>query len=141
MKRVLLLVLLLFISGCVECKEVVINTDSGEHVFSVEIADNDRERAKGLMYREEMNLDKGMLFVYEDEEIRSFWMKNTLIPLDIIFIDSDLSVVDIKEDVLPCEEVCEGYMSLKPAKYVLEINAGLSKEMGLDIGANIELKV
>ena len=80
---------------------------------------------RGLMERESLAEDRGMIFIFSDEKIRSFWMKNTLIPLDLIFMAADGRVVDIKKDFLPCQsDPCETYSSAGPAKYVLEINAG-----------------
>lgn len=91
----------------------------------VEIADEQHEQNQGLMFRENLEWDRGMFFVFEDERMLSFWMKNTLIPLDMLFIDADFRIVDIKENVSPCkEDPCPSYPSKKPAKYVLEVNAG-----------------
>src|SRR3989344_7461514 len=70
---------------------------------NVEVSDSPEERARGLMYRESLGENEGMLFIFEDEEIYPFWMKNTLILLDIIWISSDLIIVDIKK-VVPCAE-------------------------------------
>ncbi|MFH1452251.1 MAG: DUF192 domain-containing protein [archaeon] len=95
----------------------------GKKIF-VEVADSYAERQIGLMYRESLCENCGMLFIFEDEAVRSFWMKNTLIDLDIIFINSDFEVVDYVS-MKPCEgEICESYLSKKLAKYVLEINGG-----------------
>ena len=106
--------------------------------FSVEIAKTQEEKQRGLMFRQELKENKGMLFVYEAEGNYSFWMKNTLIPLDIIWINSNLEVVDIKT-VYPCKtDFCEAYYSKERARYVLEINANKSKELELNIGDKLE---
>jgi len=90
--------------------------------ISLELATTDEERAQGLMFREELCSECGMLFIFEEEDVRNFWMKNTLIPLDIIFINKDFEVVSISH-ALPCEEViCERYSSKGEAMYVLETN-------------------
>ncbi len=104
--------------------------------FDVEIADSDEERTRGLMYRDSLCSDCGMLFVYGEEGNYKFWMKNTLIPLDIIWLDEDLEVVYISNAV-PCKvEECELYgpSSDVKSKYVLEINSGIAEEVGLVIG-------
>lgn len=78
------------------------------------------------MYRESMPTGHGMLFIFNDTEPRGFWMKNTKIPLDMIYLDENLTVIEIKKNVRPClEDPCEVYQS-KPAMYVLEVNAGES---------------
>lgn len=98
----------------------------GHQVFNVEIADTNKERQKGLMWRQEMPQDRGMLFVFSRAERHSFWMKNTLIPLDIIWISADKKVVDV-HTLQPCPAEtlrCPGTFPSAPAQYVLEVNAG-----------------
>ncbi|MFC1750222.1 signal peptidase I [Pseudomonadota bacterium] len=103
--------------------------------FDVEVASTPEERKVGLMFREEMPEERGMLFIFESEMPLSFWMKNTLIPLDMIFIDKDYRVVNIQKDARPCEkDPCKTYSSEGNAKYVLEINSGLSNELGIEEG-------
>jgi len=109
--------------------------------FSVEIADNVQEREQGLMFRESLSEDSGMLFVFEKEEIYPFWMKNTLIPLDIIWINSSGEVVFIEENAQPCKsEICESYSPETDALYVLELNGGKSEEINLEIGNFVVFK-
>jgi len=104
---------------------------------SVEIADDYAERQTGLMFREELEKDSGMLFVFDKEEFHSFWMKNTLIALDIIWIDENLKIVDIQY-AFPCvEEPCKVYTPKEKAKYVLEVKFGFVKENGIYIGDRI----
>ena len=109
------------------------------HVF-VEVADDDDERTRGLMFRKNLSRDAGMLFIFYNEEPQTFWMKNTLIPLDMIFINSTLKIVDIKENVPPCiqGEECPLYPSREPAQYVLEVNAGFVQRNGIKIGDRFE---
>ena len=110
-----------------------------DHCFDVELAIKDEEKRKGLMFRECLDIDKGMLFVYEDEKERSFWMKNVLIPLDIIWINEKNEVVFISENTQLCKEsFCESINPNKNAKYILEINAGLSEKIGLAVGDIID---
>jgi YVTN family beta-propeller protein len=110
------------------------NSSAIAHVF-VEVLDDRQEFARGLMFRSHLPWNAGMLFAYYDEEPRSFWMKNTLIPLDMIFVDSSSRIIEIKENVPPCEqEECPSYPSREPAQYVLEVNAGFVQENGVRVG-------
>ena len=113
-----------------------------ESCFEIEIRDNDKERAEGLMNRETLDIDKGMLFIFEEENTYSFWMKNTLIPLDIIWINENLEIVWIAKNVSPClEDPCPSYKPQEKAKYVLEINGGLSKKNKFKTYDKVELKI
>jgi len=103
--------------------------------YSIEIADNDASREHGLMERTEMARDHGMLFVFDTDEPRAFWMKNTKIPLDMLFFDADRHLVSVQHDVQPClADPCPAYSSGAPARYVLELNAGQSRAIGLSPG-------
>ena len=118
---------------------VIIKTEAVEVKVSVEVADNFEEHSKGLMFRESLPEDSGMLFVFQDNQPRTFWMKNTLIPLDIIFIDSDFLITNITQAV-PCkEDPCSYYKSEGGAKYVLEVNQGFSENHGLKSSSKISL--
>ncbi len=126
--------LILILSAChTNQHRVTINDIS----FDVELADNDNLRALGLMYREEMSDKNGMLFIFPDTQLRAFWMKNTIIPLDIIYFDANKKIVSISENTPPCKNTssrCPNYPSKRPTKYVLEINAGLSSKYGFKAG-------
>lgn len=112
----------------------------GNSCFVVDVADTSTERAKGLMYVQEMREDRGMFFVFEESGKHSFWMKNTYIPLDIVWIDENGKVVYIKEGAQPCEtEVCDLFTPDKEAKYALEINSGKAKEVGLKVGESVNM--
>jgi len=103
--------------------------------FEVEIADDPAERAKGLMFRESLERDKGMLFIFEETGIYPFWMKNTFISLDIIWLDSSGEVVFIKENAMPClEEPCESFNPSVEARYVLEFSSGFVEEKDVSLG-------
>lgn len=116
-------------------REIVFKTDSGDHSFFVEVADDMEERKLGLMHRESLDNDKGMIFIYETEQKVAFWMKNTLIPLDMVFMDDDFEVVDYFIDVQPCEaDPCPRYVPQKNSKYIVELNAGEISEIGLKRG-------
>ena len=108
--------------------------------FKVEVADNPIKRAQGLMFRKELNENSGMLFVFPNSGKYSFWMKNTFIPLDIIWIDENLEVVYIYENAQPCSDECDSIIPDKEAKYVLEINARLAEKYGIEIGDVIKLQ-
>ena len=103
--------------------------------IKIEIADNDFERQTGLMYRKQMDNNKGMLFVFDKSEIKSFYMKNTYISLDIIYIDANNTIINIVKNAEPLNET--SLFSDAPAKYVLEINAGLSDIWGIKKGHKI----
>jgi uncharacterized membrane protein (UPF0127 family) len=103
--------------------------------FSIEIADNDASREHGLMDRTQMDADHGMLFVFDDDTPRAFWMKNTRIPLDMLFFDADRHLVSAQHNVPPCTaDPCPAYSSGAPARYVLELNGGQAGKLGLSSG-------
>jgi len=99
------------------------------HTFEVELATTDEERARGLMFRKDMPEDYGMLFVFRNDADHTFWMKNTYIPLDMIFIDANLNVVGVHQNATPLSE--DSISVGKKSRYVLEINAGLSDKYGI----------
>tara|TARA_B100001123_G_scaffold367728_1_gene428202 strand:- start:414 stop:875 length:462 start_codon:yes stop_codon:yes gene_type:complete len=123
-----LTVLLFFIALCARCalalSEVVVVTQSGQHVFFVEIADTPEQRSKGLMYRHSLGSDRGMLFDFGRAAMASMWMKNTYISLDIIFIDPNGRIVNIEADTVP--QSLHTISSLEPVRAVLELNAGIT---------------
>ena len=110
--------------------------------FSVELAETSEKQALGLMFREEMAEDHGMLFIFPAEGMRRFWMKNTRIPLDILYFDAELKLVSVSENVRPCKtRNCPTYPSKGPARYVLELNAGKAAELGVQPGDLLELRL
>ncbi len=109
--------------------------------FLVEIADSDQERQEWLMYRESIGEDRWMIFVFQEEKKHSFWMKNTLIPLDIIRINSNNKIVDI-QTAQPCDtKICSTYIPAWDASYVLEINSWLAKKENIEVWDTLELKL
>jgi YVTN family beta-propeller protein len=101
----------------------------------VEVPDELEEHARGLMFRSHLPWNAGMLFAYNEEEPQTFTMKNTLIPLDMIFVDDNSEIVDIIENVPPCEQdPCPLYPSEEPAQYVLEVNAGFVQQNAVQVG-------
>lgn len=107
----------------------VVQTPAGERRFVVELAVKDHERQRGLMYRSALGEDEGMVFFFEAMAPLSFWMKNTWIPLDMLFIDDDLTVVGIVESAEPMTTTPRS--PGKEARFVLEIQGGLSQQLGL----------
>lgn len=108
--------------------------------FSVELALTREEQTRGLMFRESMADDHGMLFIFPGEAPRSFWMKNTRIPLDIFYFDADLKLVSVARNARPCvAPPCVGYPSEGPARYVLELNAGMAARLDVRKGDPLTL--
>ncbi|MFI1745574.1 DUF192 domain-containing protein [Thalassobellus sediminis] len=148
----LLIVSVLFIifSSCKEDKKVVkqtevtftkegelsiIKSDSTKVNLDIEIADTDFDIQTGLMYRDSMEKNQGMLFVFNDFKERYFYMKNTRIPLDLIYIDDAYKIVSFQKNAKPFDE--SSLPSNAPAKYVLEINAGLVDTWKISVGDSI----
>jgi uncharacterized membrane protein (UPF0127 family) len=103
---------------------------------SVEIAETEAVRARGLMFRETLAPDRGMLFLFEERGLHSFWMKNTLISLDILWLDSRGMIVSIAQSVPPCsDEPCPHYSPDTEACAVLEVISGFVKQHGVKVGA------
>ena len=111
----------------------------GGQRYAVEIADDDAERARGLMFRDAMEEGRGMLFIHEAQEPLAYWMKNTRIPLDILYFDDARRLVSQRRGVPPCSlgDGCPNYPSGAPARYVLELNAGQAERLGLQDGAEL----
>lgn len=108
--------------------------------YGVELAMDDEARQRGLMFRDRMDADRGMLFVFEREEAQAFWMRNTRIPLDILYFDGALRFVSVAAGAPPCTtQTCPSYPSLGPARFVLELNAGHARRLGLVPGDALTL--
>lgn len=122
-------------AGDVPRAPLTINTGEGEVTFQVEIADGPVERERGLMFRESLAEDHGMLFLFAREKQQSFWMKNTLIPLDMIFIRADRTILGIVENAEP--ETLTSRSVPGQSQFVLEINGGLSTQLGLASGQTV----
>jgi uncharacterized membrane protein (UPF0127 family) len=138
LSRHLLPVFLVLLSGCANAGSSWVEV--GGERFKVEIADDDAERARGLMFRDKLAADSGMLFIHDREEPQAYWMKNTKIPLDILYFDNARRLVAQQRDVPPCSagNACPSYPSNgKPTRYVLELNAGEAKRLKLENGAEL----
>ncbi len=114
------------------------DSDSIIKTLDIEIADNDYETQTGLMYRTKLETNHGMLFIFPNVQIRSFYMKNTKIPLDIIYINGNKTIVSFQKNAKPFDET--SLPSDSPSKYVLEINGGLSDAWQLAIGDRISFE-
>jgi uncharacterized membrane protein (UPF0127 family) len=137
MRFLLLALTVLTCSSCVAQGPYVVL--KGER-FTVELADTSEKQALGLMFRDHLADDRGMLFLFPGEAMRSFWMKNTRIPLDIFYFDSGLRLVSVAENAQPCRsQRCPPYPSAAPARYVLELRAGKAAELGVRPGDVLEL--
>ena len=111
-------------------------TENGRYTFTVEIADTPDKRSQGLMFRQSMAQDAGMLFTFERDQVASFWMKNTEIPLDMLFIARDGRIADMHRNAQP--HSLRSIRSKMPVFAVLEINAGLTSQLGIRVGDRVE---
>ena len=112
-----------------------IETTEAVHSFEIEIATNDEQRARGLMFRNEMAADAGMLFLYRRDRVLTMWMANTYLPLDMLFVGSDGRIVHIAENTIPLSRTT--ISSRKRARAVLELNAGTARRLGINAGDRI----
>lgn len=109
--------------------------------YTIEIAEDDASRARGLMERDSMPADHGMLFVFQDDAPRAFWMKNCRFPQDMLFFDSQRRLISVQRDVPPCvADPCPAYSSGAPARYVLELNAGQADAIGVHPGDELAIR-
>lgn len=116
----------------------VVFVEAKGKAVKVEIAEKNDDRMRGLMYRTEMPEDQGMIFRFEKRQVQAFWMRNTCIPLDMLFIDDDGTIVGIEENVPVLND--ETYSCGCASKYVLELNAGWSRKNGVMAGQRVRLE-
>lgn len=113
---------------------LIIETNSGEQQFTIEIADEPSERQRGLMFRESLEQRRGMLFVFQQTERQGFWMKNTPLPLDLLFVAENGRIVAIRKG----EPYSEALIApIYPVRFVLELNAGTARKFGINLGARL----
>lgn len=117
---------------------VFVSTPKGDVPVKVEVVATEPKIEKGLMYRQHLPIDSGMLFLMGREKQWSFWMRNTLIPLDMIFITKDMTIAGIVENAEPLSESLR--MVDKPSTYVLEVNGGFTKSAGIVAGAQVRFE-
>lgn len=124
------------LAACSEDTKLTVHTSTGDYPFTVEVVDTPETRAKGLMFRQELAADAGMLFDFEEERPVSFWMQNTFIPLDMVFIGADGIVRSIHVNARPQDTT--SIPSGAPVRFVLEIPGGRSVEIGLKPGDKVD---
>ena len=136
--------LFLIVAGDIDCQVpgrdrfIKIFFPDGRSV-TAELAVTDEERSRGLMFRDNIPPGQGMLFVFEEEDLHSFWMKNTLVPLDMLWLGRDRRIIHIAKNVPPCaSEPCPTYGPGSPALYVLELRAGQTDVLGLKLQDRLE---
>ena len=141
-KHKLLIILIIIILSPVtsiarmpDASELVIETAESKHIFYIELADTPSKWERGLMFRKSLKEDQGMLFVFPAEQIAQFWMKNTLIPLDMLFIDTAGNIIKIKRNAEP--KSLEIISSGKLVMAVLEIAGGVSKKLNIQTGDRV----
>ena len=124
------------VSG-LEVIPLTVTTPTGtRHDFRVEVARTPQQQAQGLMFRTAMEPDEGMVFVFPNAQMRSFWMKNTVLSLDILFIGPDRRVINVAANTTPYSE--RSIPSAAPAVAVLELNAGRARELGIVAGSQVD---
>jgi len=143
LKQICAAIILIILSGCIQSpadsalKTTIISFSDSNFTINASIADTYKSRELGLMYISNLPKNDGMLFVYENERLLSFWMANTNVPLDIIFLDNNKKIVDIQK-MQPCYEPikknCKNYISRKPASYAIEINQNLTDNYNISVG-------
>lgn len=134
-KNIISFLLIIFYQAFIFSYDIAIIKLPSGRLIEAEIAKDPISRAKGLMFRSSLKENQGMLFIFENQDFHSFWMKNTLIPLDIIWISQEKKIVYYVENAAPCKnDPCPSYKPIQKAKYVLEVNAGLIKKEKIKIG-------
>lgn len=125
----------IFLNGCTQTESPTLNNLSINNIeYQVKVVSKPEDLQQGLMFTKDLPENQGMLFEFPETQIRTFWMKNTLIPLDIIFIDQNKQIINIAANTPPCQEIdpqqinCPTYSSTKPAKFVLELNANQAQK-------------
>ena len=138
---IILFSLIILVSGCNDTPE----SDQvcfKDRCFTVELAETTEARTQGLMFRDYLAADTGMLFIFPEEQQPTFWMKNVSLPLDIVWIDTNQKIVSINENVQPClSDNCPTIRPTKKIQYVLEINGGLISDMNLKIGDQAKMDI
>jgi hypothetical protein len=141
-KGVVIAFVCILLTACSPTKNnsLEIISQTGKTTLTIEVVQTETERERGLMYRTKLDENSGMLFVFQQPDIKTFWMKNTLIPLDMIFIADDNKIIHIEKNVPPCKnDPCQVYSSGKPVLYVLEVNGGFADRHTITEGNTVVL--
>lgn len=131
---IVILIILIFLLGGKSQKYFEVCFNNKETCFKTEIADTEEKRQKGLMFRNSLKENEAMLFIFQKEDIYPFWMKDTLIPLDIIWINNKSKIVFIEKNARPCPDICKTINPNITSSYVLEINSGLTDRFEIKEG-------
>ena len=137
-KIIFIFVFLVFLTSCTKYQTIFIDTGEGKEIkIKAELADTQEKKERGLMFRESLKENSGMFFTFDNDATFNFWMKNTLIPLDIIFLSKDFVIVEIIH-AEPCkEEPCETYSTEKYSRYILEVNGNFTANNNIEVGDRI----
>jgi uncharacterized membrane protein (UPF0127 family) len=136
----LLLALIVPVAGCAKAPATP-SVELKGSTYSIEIAEDNAAREKGLMDRESMPADHGMLFIFQDDAMRAFWMKNCKFPQDMLFFDAQRKLISVQRNVPACTaDPCPAYSSGAPARYVLELNAGQAEKLGVHPGDELTIR-
>jgi len=139
-KAILILIFLIFITSCTKYETIFIDNGVEKVEIKAEVADTDEKKERGLQFRKSLKENSGMFFVFGTDSTYNFWMKNTLIPLDIIFISNDLVIIDIIY-AEPCvEEPCENYKTSEPSRFILEVNGNFTIRNNIKAGNRITIE-
>lgn len=142
MKHMFIVGLFLISSLTAGCKQQISKVCFDSTCVVVEVAQTPEQLSQGLQYREHLDKDKGMIFIFPEPSKANFWMKNTLIPLDMIWFNSAGEVVYIKKNAPPClSGLCPTYGSDELTKYVLEVNAGFTDAYNIGVGDGAQIKI
>lgn len=126
--------------GCSRPPKAAFVTPAGKIEVRLTVARTAEERERGLMFKNRLDDEEGMLFLFEDEQPHRFWMKHTFVPLDIVFLDENGCVVDVLENLPICpSEPCPVYSSRVPSRTALELKAGFARRHGIRRGTKVEL--
>jgi uncharacterized membrane protein (UPF0127 family) len=124
----------------VQEKKIIKDIVVGGNTITVEVANSRHKKQRGLMFRKELPENEGMLFLFGLEGYYTFWMKNTLIPLDVIWINSDLEIIHIEKNLPSCiQDPCDSYTPGGPARYVIEVNGGWVDRNNVTLGNKVEI--
>jgi len=141
---VFVLSLSIFLPSCLQANDGVVQVQlPGGVIIHAEIADTPKKRADGLMYREHLAKDRGMLFTFDQAQLWTFWMKNTKIPLDIIWMNEKKQIIHIARNVPICtrtDDSCPQYQPNEPALYVLELGGGEADRLKLEKGVKLQFR-
>ena len=133
----LTLIFAVFFFGISKKEKIVLHFQN--YSFRVEVAQNSWQRARGLMFKKQMKENEGMLFVFSKPGLYNFWMKNVKFPLDLIWIDSEKKIVDLKLEQEPClGDICPAIKPRAKAQYVLELKGGMATKAGMSLGSLLQ---